>query len=268
MPFDRYERVEKMAMNGNEIGEVTMLEDGSVIIHSPDGINSECVSANAVNAIAAETQRKRSGSATDLQPKYSGFIPPPNQAGKPLVEDDIFKELAPLFDNKEWVASNSNYKNINELFLNQNNLSKEMMSCLVKKGLFVSVDSAAGQLERRYLPLYRLKQKDKLINNQRIINIFLTVILACTLIYTQYNQEKSPVPSAVQAEQTAAIQTDSVIQYSELHLYIQEYCKLKGVKIYPYSEQIILSRINEKKTNDIKTIKDEIENRISELQKR
>ena len=267
MSFDRYERVEKMAMNENEIGEVTMLEDGSVIIHSPDGINSECVSANAVNAIAAETQRKRSGSATDLQPKYSGFIPPPNQAGKPLVEDDIFKELAPLFDNKEWVASNSNYKNINELFLKQNNLSKEMMSCLVKKGLFVSVDSAAGQLERRYLPLYRLKQKDKLINNQRIINIFLTVILACALIYTQYNQEKSPVPS-VQAEQTATIQTDSVMTYEELHIYITEYCKLKKIQIYPYSEQIILQRINEKGINDIEGIKNEIETRINELSKR
>lgn len=259
-----------MVVNEENRVVVTETPSGDILISSPDGKNSDCVTKEAANAIIAESQRKCSGSTADLQPKYNGFVPPPDQAGQPLIKDDVYYKIESLLDNKDWIASNSKFDTINDLFTQQSNLTTEMLRCLVDKGLFNTIGSASSKLERRYLPLYRVEQKNKEITKLRKINIFLSVILTCTLIFflTQQSDEKLPVPSAVQAEQTAAIQTDSVMQYSELHLYIQEYCKLKGVKIYPYSETVILKRLNEKKTNDIKTIKDEIEKRFSELQKR
>ncbi len=253
MPRNRLRKFKKMVVGE----EITRLEDGSVIVHSPDGKESEIISAAAVKAITEGLQSDCKAPAT---PTISTCRP------KPLAEKAQYSEIENLLNNPKYIkeVSAGIFPNIQKILDTQKGLPYYIIDDLNRKGFQIN----DAEIRRDFLPLYRLKRKDKTIANQKKINIFLTVILACTLtLYTQKSDEKSPVPSAVQAEQTAAIQ-DSVIQYSELHLYIQEYCKLKGVKIYPYSETVILKRLNEKKTNDIKTIKDEIENRINELSKR
>lgn len=251
-----------MAVTVNEIGEVQKLEDGDVIIHSPDGKDSEVVSATAVQAIAASLQSDCREFAERLQRNCKG-IAIPTCRPKPLEEKPQYAEIEALLENKKYIQKISAgiFKNVSQIIDTQQGLPYYIVEDLKKKGIKIN----DAEIRRIFLPLYRLKRKDKTIANQRIINVVLTIICACTL--TLYFTQKSPVPSAVQAEQTAAIQ-DSVMQYSELHLYIQEYCKLKKVKIFPYSEQIILQRINEKGINDIESIKNEIEKRITELSKR
>lgn len=250
----------------NEVGEVTRLEDGSVIIHSPDGKDSECVSATAVKAIAEQLQSDCKGIAEPLQ---NGCKTPamPTCRPKPLAEKSEYADIEKLLNRPKYIqqVSAGIFKNINQILDTQKGLPSYIVEDLNRKGFRIN----DAEIRRDFLPLYRLNRKDKTIANQKKINIFLTVICACTLIYfTQYNQtEKSPVPSAVQAEQKATIQADSVMQYSELHLYIQEYCKLKNIQIYPYSEQIILSRINEKGITNIEGIKNEIETRIKEVKR-
>ena len=96
--------------------------------------------------------------------------------------------------------------------------------------------------------------------------IILIITLSITLVL--YFSKNQVVNLPIQTE-FAAITTneDSVMTYEELHLYITEYCKIKRMQIYPYSEQIILQRINEKGINDIESIKNEIENRIKEVKR-
>lgn len=250
-----------------EVGEVvTKLEDGSIIIHSPDGKDSECVSATAVKAIAEQLQ---SDCRSIAEPLQSDCKTPamPTCRPKPLAERARYSEIEKLLDNPKYIkeVSAGIFPNIQKILDTQKGLPSYIVDDLNRKGFQIN----DAEVRRDFLPLYRLKQKDKTIANQKKINIFLSIILTCTLtLYlTQQSDEKSPVPSEVQAEQTATIQ-DSVMQYSELHLYIQEYCKLKNIQIYPYSEQIILQRINEKGINDIESIKNEIEKRIGELPKR
>ena len=250
--------------------EITRLEDGSVIVHSPDGKESEIISAAAVKAITEGLQSDCKGIAEGLQSDCKAPATPTISTcrPKPLTEKARYSDIEKLLDNPKYIkeVSAGIFPNVQKILDTQKGLPYYIIDDLNRKGFQIN----DAEIRRVFLPLYRLKRKDKMIANQKKINIFLSVILTCTLslYFTQQSDEKSPVPSAFQAEQTAAIQTDSVIQYSELHLYIQEYCKLKGVKIYPYSETVILKRLNEKKTNDIKTIKDEIENRINELSKR
>lgn len=249
--------------------EITKLEDGSVIVHSPDGKESEIISAAAVKAITEGLQSDCRAIAKELQSDCKAPATPTISTcrPKPLAEKARYSDIEKLLDNPKYIkeVSAGIFPNIQKILDTQKGLPSYIVDDLNRKGFQIN----DAEIRRDFLPLYRLNRKDKTIKNQKKINIFLSVILTCTLTlyFTQQSDEKSPVPSAVQAEQTAAIQ-DSVIQYSELHLYIQEYCKLKGVKIYPYSETVILKRLNEKKTNDIKTIKDEIENRINELSKR
>jgi len=249
--------------------EITRLEDGSVIVHSTDGKESEIISAAAVKAITERLQSDCKGIAEGLQSDCKAPATPTISTcrPKPLAEKARYSDIEKLLDNPKYIkeVSAGIFSNVQKILDTQQGLPIYIVEDLQRKGFQIN----DAEIRRVFLPLYRLKRKDKMIANQKKINIFLSVILTCTLTlyFTQQSDEKSPVPPAVQAEQTAAIQ-DSVIQYSELHLYIQEYCKLKGVKIYPYSETVILKRLNEKKTNDIKTIKNEIETRINELSKR
>lgn len=251
----------------NEVGEMTRLDDGSVIIHSPDGKDSECVSATAVKAIAEQLHNDCKGIAEPLQSDCKTPAMPTCRP-KPLAEKSEYADIEKLLNRPKYIqqVSAGIFKNINQILDTQKGLPSYIVEDLNRKGFKVN----DAEIRRDFLPIYRLNQKNKTIANQRIINIFLTVILACTLTlyFTQQSDEKSPVPSAVQAEQTATIQTDSVMQYSELHLYITEYCKLKNIQIYPYSEQIILQRINEKRITSMEGVKYEIEKRITELPKR
>lgn len=247
--------------------EITRLEDGSVIVHSPDGKESEIISAAAVKAITERLQSDCKGIAEGLQSDCKAPATPTISTcrPKPLAEKARYSEIENLLNNPKYIkeVSAGIFPNIQKILDTQKGLPSYIVEDLNRKGFQIN----DAEIRRDFLPLYRLNRKDKTIANQKKINIFLSVILTCTLtLFTQQSNEKSPVPSAVQAEQTAAIQ-DSVIQYSELHLYIQEYCKLKGVKIYPYSEQIILQRINEKGINDIESIKNEIEKRIKEVKR-
>ena len=250
--------------------EITRLEDGSVIVHSPDGKESEIISAAAVKAITERLQSDCKGIAEGLQSDCKAPATPTISTcrPKPLAEKARYSDIEKLLDNPKYIkeVSAGIFSNVQKILDTQQGLPIYIVEDLQRKGFQIN----DGEIRRVFLPLYRLKRKDKTIKNQKKINIFLSVILTCTLSlyfnFTQQSDEKSPVPS-VQAEQTAAIQ-DSVIQYSELHLYIQEYCKLKGVKIYPYSEQIILSRVNEKGITNIEGIKNEIETRVNELSKR
>lgn len=254
----------------NEVGEVTRLEDGSVIIHSPDGKDSECISANAVKAIAEQLHNDCKGIAEPLQSDCKAPAMPTISTcrPKPLAEKSEYADIEKLLNRPKYIqqVSAGIFKNINQILDTQKGLPSYIVEDINKKGIKIN----DAEIRRDFLPLYRLKLKDKTIANQKKINIFLSIILTCTLTlyFTQQSEEKSPVPSAVQAEQTTEIQTDSVMQYSELHLYIQEYCKLKKTQIYPYSEQIILQRINEKRITSMEDVKYEIEKRIGELKKR
>ena len=251
--------------------EITRLEDGSVIVHSPDGKESEIISAAAVKAITEGLQRDCRGIAEGLQRDCKAPATPTISTcrPKPLAEKARYAEIENLLNNPKYIkeVSAGIFPNIQKILDTQKGLPSYIVDDLNRKGFQIN----DAEIRRDFLPLYRLNRKDKTIANQKKINIFLTVILTFTLtlyFFTQQSDEKSPVPPEPQTEQTAAIQTDSTIKYDELHIYITEYCKLKNIRIYPYSEQIILSRINEKGITNIEGIKNEIETRINELSKR
>jgi hypothetical protein len=248
----------------NEVGEVTKLEDGSVIIHSPDGKDSECVSANAVKAIAEQLHNDCKGIAEPLQSDCKG-IAIPTCRPKPLEEKPQYAEIEKLLNRPKYIqqVSAGIFKNINQILDTQKGLPSYIVDDINKKGIKIN----DAEIRRDFLPLYRLKLKNKTISNQRIINIILTITLSITLVL--YFSKNQVANSPIQTE-FAAIKTnkDSVMTYEELHIYITEYCKIKRIQIYPYSEQIILQRINEKGINNIEDIKNEIEKRIGELPKR
>lgn len=247
----------------NEVGEVvTRLEDGSIIIHSPDGKDSECVSANAVKAIAEQLHNDCKGIAEPLQSDCKTPAMPTCRP-KPLAEKSEYADIEKLLNRPKYIqqVSAGIFKNINQILDTQKGLPSYIVEDLNRKGFKVN----DAEIRRDFLPIYRLNQKNKTIANQRIINIFLTVILSITLVL--YFSKNQVANSPIQTE-FAAITKDSIMTYKELHIYITEYCKIKRIQIYPYSEQIILQRINEKGINDIEGIKNEIEKRIGELPKR
>ena len=249
--------------------EITRLEDGSVIVHSPDGKESEIISAAAVKAITERLQSDCKGIAEGLQSDCKAPATPTISTcrPKPLAEKARYSEIEKLLDNPKYIkeVSAGIFPNVQKILDTQKGLPSYIIEDLNRKGFQIN----DAEIRRDFLPLYRLNRKDKTIANQKKINIFLSVILTCTLTlyFTQQSDEKSPVPSAVQAEQTAAIQTDSTIKYDELHIYITEYCKLKNIKVYPYSERVILERINAKKITNIEGVKNEIEKRIKEVKR-
>ena len=255
------------------MGEKAVITEysGGKVISSPDGLESEMISDFAYQAIAAELQGDCKDSATGLQPDGKGvapepqtrFIPNPDQAGKPLEEDEIYKAIEPLLANPKWIQENSKgkYSSIEDIFKQQNSMPKPLIKALHNIGIFVKPEVFARQI----FPIYRLKQKDKEINKLTKINYFLIVCLIVTLscFCLKDGQKTDETTSVITVEKT-----DSVCTYAELHEYINTYSEAKKIKIYPYSERVILERINAKKINNIEGIKDEIESRINELQKR
>ena len=258
-----------MALTDENRAVVTDISGGK-LISTPDGINSELVSDFAISALAADLQGKCNGSATGLQPERKGsanrFIPAPNQAGKPLIEDDEYRAVEPFLGNPEWIIKNSNgeFTSIEDFFKKKLSITNALFDALQRelqpKGISISQDN----FSRRYFPLYRLKQKDKEIAKGKKINVLLTVLLTISLSCCFLGRgQKTDETTAV-----IAVETDSVCTAAELHEYIKTYSEINKTKIYPYSERVILERINAKKINNIEGIKDEIEQRVKELQKR
>lgn len=258
-----------MALTDENRAVVTDISGGK-LISTPDGINSELVSDFAISALAADLQGKCNGSATGLQPERKGsanrFIPAPNQAGKPLIEDDEYRAVEPFIGNPEWIIKNSNgeFTSIEDFFKKKLSITNALFDALQRelqpKGISISQDN----FSRRYFPLYRLKQKDKEIAKGKKINVLLTVLLTISLscCFLGRGQKTDETPAVI------AVETDSVCTAAELHEYIKTYSEINETKIYPYSERVILERINAKKINNIEGIKDEIEQRVKELSKR
>lgn len=260
-----------MALTDENRAVVTDIQGGGKLISTPDGINSELVSEFAVSALAADLQGKCNGSATGLQPERKGsanrFVPAPNQAGKPLIEDDEYKAVEPFISNPEWIIKNSNgeFTSIEDFFTKKLSITNPLFDALQRelqpKGISISQDN----FSRRYFPLYRLKQKDKEIAKGKKINVLLTVLLTISLSCCFLGRgQKTDENMAVIAVEN----TDSVCTAAELHEYVKAYSELKHIKIYPFSEKVILNRINEMKITDIEGIKNEIDKRVKELQKR
>lgn len=268
MPRNGLKKNKRMAIEQNdERGVVTPIKDG-YLVSSPDGIDSEFVSKSAVDAIAADLQQQCNDNATRLQRDCNDnatvqqrFVPTPDN-GKPLEEDEIFKAVENFLDNPEWISKNSKYKNIDEVLKNQNSMPKSLIKALKSKGIFVK----AEVFERRILPLYRLKQKDKAINNLKKINMILAIAFISSLTaYFFKNPKNTETLSYSKNEVTEFVSTDSVCTYSELHELVKAYSEVSNIKIYPYSEQVILERINAKKITSVEGIKKEIEFRIKEI---
>ena len=255
------------------MGEKAVITEysGGKVISSPDGLESEIISDFAYQAVAAELQGDCKDSATGLQPDGKGvapepqtrFIPNPDQAGKPLEEDEIYRAVETFLDNPKWISENSKgkYNSVDDIFKQQNSMPKPLIKALNDKGITVKPEVFARQI----FPLYRLKRKDKEINKLTKINYFLIVCLIVTLscFFLKDGGQKTDENTAVITEKT-----DSVCTYAELHEYVQTYSGAKKIKIYPYSERVILERINAKKINNIEGIKNEIDKRVKELQKR
>ena len=243
---------------------------------TPDGEDTEIVSDAAYNAIAESLQSESRAFADTLQSDCGVSADTPQNNCKVIVEpsrpvhrprvlseNGNYTEIEKYLDDDKYIREISHglYDNIGEVLEQQLSLPSYIIEDLQNKGMVID----DTKCRREIMPLYRLKLKDRQINKQKRVNIFLivTLIIVSTLYALSF---RTNAPTETSAEANAII-TDSLTA-AELHQYICEYTKLTNTKIYPYSEGIILQRINQKKITDIKGIHDEIENRVKELAKR
>ena len=136
----------------NGIGEVQKLEDGSVIIHSPDGKDSECVSSFAVKAITEGLQSDCKGIAEGLQSDCKG-IAIPTCRPKPLEEKPQYAEIETLLENKKYIQKISAgiFKNVSQIIDTQKGLPSYIVEDINKKGIKIN----DAEIRRDFLPLYR-----------------------------------------------------------------------------------------------------------------
>lgn len=244
---------------------------------TPDGEDTEIVSDAAYNAIAealhsesrafAEGLQSDCGVSADTpQNNCRVIVEPSRPVHRPRVlsENGNYTEIEKFLDDDKYIREISHglYRNIGEVLEQQLSLPSYIIEDLQNKGMVID----DTKCRREIMPLYRLKLKDRQINKQKRVNVLLVVTLI--IVSTMYALSFRTAPTAPSAAATTAIITDSVCTAAELHQYICEYTKLTNTKIYPYSEGIILTRINQKKITDINGIKNEIEIRIKELSKR
>lgn len=243
---------------------------------TPDGEVSE-IFYNEENPIADNLQPNCNDVADDLQPSCNGIAdnmqPSCNDVAdqlqpkqnfkrpRPLTENDDYGEIEKFLNDKEYISKISNglYGDINEILNSQLGLPKYIIADLQGRGL--AIDDAKAR--REILPLLRVRQKETIIRKQRKFNVICVIMLIITLTYIVLSKKpSSPTLS------TEPIITDSVCTAAELHKYIVEYTKLTKKVIYPYSENIILQRVNQKKLTSITDIKYEIETRLKEISTR
>lgn len=184
------------------------------------------------------------------------------------VTDEIGEILKFLNDDKYIQDISKNlHKNIFTALEGQMGLPSYIIEDLRKKGMTVDnkpIDDS--RCRRQVVPLLLIQKKDKELKKVKKINLilFITLIFTLIIVFT-----KSPTyPTAQSNNENAVIITDSVLTAADLHKIVAEYCKLTKTRIYPYSEKIILDRINQKGLTSITDIKNEIEYRIKELAKR
>ena len=232
---------------------------------TPDGEDTEIVSDAAYNAIAEALQSESRAFADTPQNNCRVIVEPSRPVHRPrvLTENGNYTEIEKFLDDDKYIREISHglYRNIGEVLEQQLSLPSYIIEDLQNKGMVID----DTKCRREIMPLYRLKLKDRQINKQKSVNVLLIVTLI--IVSTMYALSFRTAPTAPSAAANTAI-TDSVCTAAELHQYICEYTKLTKTKIYPYSEGIILTRINQKKITDINGIKNEIEIRIKELSKR
>jgi hypothetical protein len=263
-------KVKRMAVEDKN-REVVKTSGGDYIISSPDGVDSEVVSKSAAEAIAEHLQNDCRGFAEGLQTDCKAVA---NASSKPILTTCRPKTLSakPRYSDIETLLQNSKYiqeisagifKNINEILETQKGLPSYIIDDLNRKGFQIN----DAEIRRDFLPLFRLKLKDKVIAIYKKINLILLVGLSISLIlyFSKNTDTNITLKNSDKNEVTEFENTDSVCTYSELHELVKVYSEVRKVKIYPYSERIILERVNAKKINSVEGIKEEIEKRIKEL---
>ena len=215
------------------------------------------------NRIADNLQTKCSQPAIDKTPNKSFHRP------TPLVVTDDIGEILKFLNDDKYIQDISKglHQNIFTAMGGQMGLPSYVIDDLRKKGMTVDKKPINdANCRRQVVPLLLIQKKDKELKKVKKINLilFITLIFTLIIVFT-----KSPTyPTAQATNENKVIITDSVCTAAELHKYIVEYSKLTKKVIYPYSENIILERINQKQINSISGIKDEIETRLAELAKR
>lgn len=241
------------------------------------------------NEFADDLQTNCNGIADDLQTSCNRIADNlQTKCSQPAIEDNVpnrsFRRPSPLtltediaevlkfLNDKKYIQdlSKGMYETIWEAMGekgNQKGLPIWIVKDLREKGMTVSGKPINNDNSRReVVPLLLIQKKDKELKKVKKINLilFITLIFTLTIFLT-----KSPTyPTAQATNENAVIITDSVLTAADLHKIVAEYCKLTKTRIYPYSEKIILDRINQKGLTSITDIKNEIEYRIKELAKR
>lgn len=242
---------------------------------------------NAEKSFADDLQSKCNEFADDLQTSCKPIADKmQTMCSQPAIEDSTpnrsFRRPSPLkltediaevlkfLNDKKYIQdlSKGMYENIWQAMGekgNQKGLPIWIVKDLREKGMTVSGKPINNDNSRReVVPLLIIQKKDNQLAKAKKINLILFVSLIITLIIFLTKSHTYPTAQATNEN----IITDSVCTAAELHKYIVEYTKLTKKVIYPYSENIILHRVNQKKLTSITDIKNEIEYRIRELAKR
>lgn len=250
--------------NNGDVSEVFYNEENPIA----DDLQTNCNGIaddlqTSCNRIADNLQTKCSQPAIDKTPNKSFHRP------TPLVVTDDIGEILKFLNDDKYIQDISKglHQNIFTAMEGQMGLPSYVIDDLRKKGMTVDKKPINdGNCRRQVVPLLLIQKKDKELKKVKKINLilFITLIFTLIIVFT-----KSPTyPTAQATNENKVIITDSVCTADELHKIVAEYCKLTKTRIYPYSEKIILDRINQKGLTSITDIKYEIETRLKEISTR
>ena len=238
------------------------------------------------NEFADDLQTNCNGIADDLQTSCNRIADNlQTKCSQPAIEDNVpnrsFRRPSPLtltediaevlkfLNDKKYIQDLSKglHQNIFTAMGGQMGLPSYVIDDLRKKGMTVDKKPINdANCRRQVVPLLLIQKKDKELKKVKKINLILFITLIFTLII--FLTKTPTYPTAQSNNENAVIITDSVLTAADLHKIVAEYSKLTKTRIYPYSEKIILDRINQKGLTSINEIKNEIETRLAELAKR